>query len=113
MGVNSTDSCLKQELFRVSLVAWCFFLLNKAVLERNQQEMQGLGAFPSLAVGSLVSCIKSLPFSVFSVSYIRTACSASPGFWWMRRSSVRWSLYFLEERHYKRAGYDIIPKWGK
>lgn len=76
-------------------------------------EVGDLGSFPSLAVDSLASFMKSLPFSVFSVPYIGTACSASQSCWWMRCWSVWQSLNFLKDGRYKRAECDTIPQQQK
>lgn len=72
-----------------------------------------LGSFPSLAVDSWASFMKSLPFSGFSVPYIGTACSASQSCWWMRCWSVWQSLNFLKDGRYKRAECDTTPQWQK
>lgn len=53
-----------------------------------------LGSFPSFAVHSLISCMESLLLSVFSILYIRTVCSPSQRFWWMRH----WSMSFVFPR---------------
>ena len=83
LGFNITGSCFKQELFwsqSCSLVLLFFWTKLFCSIISKRCKVGHLGSFPSLAVDSLASCMKSLPFSVFSVSYIRTACSASQSF---------------------------------
>lgn len=91
--------------FRAKLL--CSIIGKRCKVGRN------LGSFLTFAVHSLISCMESLPLSVFFILYIRTLYSASQRFWWMRHWPVQWSLYFLEESHYEKAGYDINLELGR